>query len=307
MREGGCFDYAEPQGIIMLKSITRNGFSLVGLLMVLVIMVILMSISFTSMNKTMTGEGSAKELTVRSMEDKLNLYALAQSLMVEAMNEGGRFPVPSAIAAKGPGDEEWDGSGRGNRRGGRGEPEGDVSLNTTANLFSVLVMKRLINPEQLISGNEFSGYVEPYEHYNYGAYRPGEGVFWDPGFRADLAYLSHTSFAHVPLRGERWRKYWLAHGSSRFPILGNRGPKDGVLEPNSYTIGRNGEWGGHLVFADGHIEFQATTEMSGLNYTQEGTMIPDNLFRMEKGSDGTDAILSFTKAMKREGVELQFD
>jgi hypothetical protein len=34
---------------------------------------------------------------------------------------------------------------------------------------------------------------------------------------------------------------------------------------------------------------------------------PDNIFAMESGPRGADAILSFTKAMTDEGPQLQFD
>lgn len=263
---------------------TRAGFSMVGMLITMVCMVVLFAILMTSLNKAVTGEKSQHEGTVRSFEDKMYLMGVFQSMLVHANDNKGVYIVPSTIA--------------------RSE---DVSLNTTANLFSAMVMDNYSPPNQLISGNEYSGYVEVMRDYDYTAYDPAARLYWDPMFKADLQRLSHVSFAHMPLCGERFEKQWRSTMSSGTPLIGNRGPKDGVNDANSYACGRDGMWRGHLVFGDGHIDFVDTPTPNGLYYEADGQRAADNMFIMESGARGNDAILGFTKTMSLDQVELQFD
>ncbi len=159
-------------------------------------------------------------------------------------------------------------------------------------------------PGQLVSGNEYNPQVWPDEDYDYAAYRPAEGSFWDRRFVADLEVESNTSFAHMPLYGRRLRQQWRFMGDARSVLLGNRGPQDGVDNPLSYTYGRDQRWRGHVVFGDGHIEFAESFTPSGLF---RGAGAPDNLFAMEEGVDGADAILAFTKKISGDGPVLQHD
>jgi hypothetical protein len=235
-------------------STASRGFSLVGMLITLVCMVVLFTIGMSAMNKAVTGEGSAVEGTVRSVEDQMYLYALHQAMVVHANDNRERFLVPSVLV-------------------GDGDP----------------------------------GYVWPVEGYDYGLYDPQAGVHWDPKFKADLSDLSNTSFAHVPLHGERFRRHWKSDFSSTFPILGNRGPKDGIDDPNSWTYGKNGVWGGHLVFGDGHIDFVDTFTPPNVVFDRDGERYADNVFAVEDGPDGRDAILSFTREMTDAGPVLQHD
>ena len=90
-------------------------------------------------------------------------------------------------------------------------------------------------------------------------------------------------------------------------LLGNRGPKDGIENPNSFSYGRNGVWGGSMIFGDGHIEFISVFTPQGVYYESGREALPDNIFAVEDGPDGIDSVLSFTKKMTREGPELQYD
>ncbi|MCP3906275.1 MAG: hypothetical protein GY715_21845 [Planctomycetes bacterium] len=260
-----------------------RGLSLVGLLVSLVCVVVLFAIGMNAMNKAVTGEGSAVEGTVHSFEDKLSLYALHQSLVVNAQSNKERFITPSGLT------------------------DGGIEEDTTANLFSAMVMGQYIKPEQLISGNEYSGYVEVDHDYDYTRHDPSAGVYWDPRFEADLFELSNVSFAHVPLLGERRDRHWRSSLGARFPILGNRGPADGVENPESMTYGRNGQWGGHLVYGDGHIEFVTSFIASGTTIERDGQVYADNVFALEDGPEGADTILAFTLGLTRRTVELQWD
>ncbi len=267
----------------MSRTLTR-GFSMIGMLVTMVCIVVLFAIGMSAMNNAVTGEGSVTGGSVRSMEDKLAFYALHQSMAVHAMGTGGRHLTPSELS----GSDE-------------------LSENTTASFFSAMVMKNYISPAQLISGNEYSIYVVKDADYSYRAYNPSAGVYWDPGFVADLEDISNVSFAHIPLFGDRHRYQWKSGADSGFPLLGNRGPRDGIPDPSSYTYGRDGSWAGHLVFGDGHIEFVNSFTPGSVFYERDGQRLPDNIFAVEDGMDGRDAILSFTKEMTEEGPVLQHD
>jgi hypothetical protein len=262
----------------------RSGFSMIGVLITMVCIVVLFSIMMTQVNKSVTGEGSQHEGTVRSFEDKLYLTGIFQSMVVHATDNKGQYIVPSEVSAS-----------------------KDVSQDNSANLFSAMVMQNYTPCKQLISGNEYSGYVEEKTDYDFGAYDPKKHTMWDTTFVADLQKLSNVSYAHMPLCGDRFKKQWRTTMSSTFPLLGNRGPKDGVNNPNSYACGRDGVWRGHIVFGEGHIDFIEAPSPNGMVFEQGGQRTSDNIFKMESGANGADAVLGFTKAMSKNGPELQFD
>lgn len=258
--------------------------SLVGMLVTLVCILVLSVVLLQGLNKAVTGEGSVQGGTVRSLEDKVQLYALMQGMTLWANERRSDLLRPSELDGR-----------------------ADRSLDTTANLYSAMIAQRLIQPEQLISGNEYSGYVEPYAAYDYTAYAPAAGRYWDPGFKADLEDLSHVSFAHMPLYGERLTKQWKLTYSGSFPLFGNRGPRNGNEDPTSFTYGRNGVWAGHLVFADGHVDFVQSFTPPGIMLERNGEVLADNIFKIDDDLDGGDALLAFTKQMHPDGPELQWD
>jgi len=262
----------------------RAGFSMVGMLITMVCIVVLFSLMMTSLNKAVTGEHSQHAGTVDSFKDETYLYGLFQSMAVHAADNKEVYLVPSDLSGS-----------------------KDISQNTTANLFSAMVMQNYTPTNQLISGNEYSGYVEEKTDYNPSLYNPTNRVFWDPSFQADLLRLSNVSFAHMPLYGDRFTKQWRATMDSGIPLLGNRGPKDGVENPQSMSCGKNGVWGGHVAFGDGHIVFTKSFTPTGVVFEIKGQRYPDNIFKMEDGPSGGDAMLGFTKSMSKKGPELQND
>jgi hypothetical protein len=268
----------------MNRGNTSRGFSMVGMLITMVCIVVLFTIGMNAMNKAVTGEGTARRGTVNSMSDQLQLYALYQSLVVDAGDRRGRMLTPSRLTAR-----------------------EDTADDTTANFFSALVMQNYATPESLISANEFSGYVDPIEDYDYTLYSAQDDVHWDPAFVADLAKFSNASFAHMPFYGERYERGWNDSFSARAPLVGNRGPKDGIDDPRSLTYGRQGVWGGHIAFADGHTDFTDSFTPSGVFFERGGETYADNIFAVEDGPGGRDAILSFTQEMTSDGPVLQFD
>jgi hypothetical protein len=260
----------------------ERGYSIIGLLVTMACILVLAVVLLSALNQSITGGGAVKENTVRSLEDKLHLASLYQAIVVASQLEGA-FPVPSEASAGG-----W-------------------SDDTTANLFSLLVGRRIVAPENLVSSNERNPFVVVKDNYDFRMVRPADGVHWDPSFRANLERESNVSYAHMPLFGERFDRFWGPSMQSSFPLFGTRGPKDGVMSAASYTLGRDGSWAAHLVFGDGHVEFTQSFTLGGLSTQVGGVTKADNLYVMEEGPNGADAILSFTREMKEHGPVLQFD
>jgi type II secretory pathway pseudopilin PulG len=194
-----------------------RGFSILGVLVAMACVIILMAIMLPAVQKAKT--------TARSIADANSLSQLYASMIAVTYQPGPGLPTPS----------EADGSK-------------DAAANTTANLYSLLITQMTFPPSMLISSNERNPYIWADEDYNYSAINPAAGVHWDPSFKADLANESNVSFAHMPLFGDRYDRHWKGVAmDSRFPILGNRGPKDGRYDPESYTI-EDGRWvGAHIL------------------------------------------------------------
>ena len=262
-----------------------RGFSLVGLLVTMVLIVVLFSVLMGSLNTAIRGAGNTLPGTATSTADQVTLQQLFQSLLAGSVGGQGGFPVPSRMARL----DDWD-------------------ANTSAALWSTLIMENATSPSALVSRNERSPYVWEDEDYDYRAHDPVVGRTWDPGFQADLAEESNVSFAHMPLFGERFESQWeRAALDGRFPLIGSRGPENGIPTGASYTNGRDGTWAGHVVYADGHVIWTDSFSPDGLSYERSGIRHPDNLFAMEDGPDGRDAILAFTQLMTGAGPVLQYD
>jgi prepilin-type processing-associated H-X9-DG protein len=177
---------------------------------------------------------------------------------------------------------------------GRG-PE-DHSLNTTANLYSCLIAQNFITPQIVISPAEANPVVVAKNDYNLDAYDPANDVYWDESFAADLEAGSNTSYAHLPLTGKRGRDWWTDTLDADRALLGTRGPKDGLDDPDSYTyqfFGRGKSWAGNICFADGHAEY-----LESFTFTTSSGALSDNIF---SDADGFN-FLTFTKEVTADGL-----
>lgn len=235
-----------------------------------------------------------------SVKDASQLAEIHQAMVIFAGEWGGFLPRPGLINRL-----PVEVGGKPQRIPGRGEE--DVTLNTTANLYSSLIAQNYFAPAQVVSPVERSPKVSVCRSYDYDQYDPAEGVYWDPQFKADLRRGSHASYAHLLLFGKRTDAQWRDTMDPKFPVLGNRGPKGGKLDPSSYTCGPHGNWAGNIVYNDNHVEFEVTTTPSGLFFQSGEAKKPDNIFAVDDGPRGRDVVLTFTKKMTVDGPLLQHD
>lgn len=193
------------------------------------------------------------------------------------------------------------------------EPTGEdhTAMDVTASLYSLHIMQNYVSPDMLCSPAEPSRLITAMgrDEYDFEIYAPATGVLWDPAFTADLQTGSHTSYAHLALSGERMVTAWRG-ARQRFPVLSNRGPSDGRSTPESLTLRihePHTRWLGHVCHSDNSILLMETMTPDWLRVDIAGTDMPDNIFRMEDGPWGDDAILSFTSQMEQTGPVLQHD
>src|SRR5688572_6301146 len=124
----------------------------------------------------------------------------------------------------------------GTREPGRGEE--DVAQNTTANLHSMCIMQNFYSAELCVSPSEPNPAVRilPSDEYNFELYKPASSSYWDPALTADLKTGSNVSYASMPIHGRFRDRQWRETLDGHWPILGNRGPLNGVHDPNSFTL-----------------------------------------------------------------------
>ena len=185
----------------------------------------------------------------------------------------------------------------------------DISQNTTANLFSLHSAQNYFSPDMSVGPTEPNPVVTVFDAYNYQAYSPATGKAWDPNFKADLQTGSNVSYAHMPLYGLLKDKYWrdTFSGSSAIPILGNRGPHNGVSDPKSWTLKihePHDQWSGNICFADGHVEFLVGLPTAK---TSDGRTISTQVIFKTDRPDDPDGVLTFMKEMKPDGPVIQHD
>lgn len=247
--------------------------------------------------------GQNRDLHPKSLRDQRNLAQIHTAFITFAHSDGGRYPRPGRIhrcaVAAGPGAREQHIPGVG--------PE-DVSLNTTAALYAAMIAQEYFSPDLVISPVERNPKVDRIERYDYEAYDPANASYWDHTFNADLDNESNTSYAHLVMFGDRMDRNWRDITETIKPVLGNRGPKDGVRRPDSYTTGMHGNWSGNMVYNDNSVRMLESPAPDDLRYDADGETSPDNLFEMLDGSEGSDLIITFTQTMNPDdGPAIQFD
>jgi hypothetical protein len=267
----------------MMNHRVRNGLTRVELLVALACILLVPAVVIVVLSQVLP-DGRPGAVNIKDGTQASQIY---KSFAIFADENGGLFPRPGLLDRK-----AVEGLGDVPNRG-----EEDVDLNTTANLYSLLIAQNFFTPELTISPLERNPNVTVDLDYNYDAYQPENDSYWDPSFNADLQTGSNVSYAHQPLVGRNAYRVWTNQRQIRTALVGSRGPKDGIIDPNSYSCGPNG-WKGNVVFNDGVVETFATTKPESLGF--------DNLFAIDDHHE-VDAFLTFTRLIENGVPEWQFD
>ena len=265
----------------------KHGFTLVELLVVMAIIALLIGLLLPALAKAR----AQAQLT----KDQAQVKEIHQSWIVFSRELDGQLPTPGLIDRLPDPIMGADVPGRG--------PE-DLEVNTTPNLYSVCIMRHYFTPQMCLSPAERSGRVISKDDYKFTYYDPlgansecqdsdvGPDCYWDPTFKAELLSQSNTSYAHMPIAGERKKRHWRDTMDSRFAMIGTRGVEDGDLDPNIYYasvtlefFGGRKEWVGNVAFNDNHTERLDTFFPENLNYQINGETFPDNIFNDDTGDD----------------------
>lgn len=262
-----------------------------GLTRIEVVVVILVLLVVTVIGVVIIGSGS--RVISPLLKDGSQLRGIHQSWLIFASEFNGVFPIPGWIRRL-PVMQD------GVETIIPGQGDLDISQNTTANLYSALIMQNYFSPQLCVGPTEPSGMVFIHDTYNWELYDPYTNVYWDDAFAADLTTGSNVSYAHKPLSGSWIETGWSETLSESFVVLGNRGPRDGIHDQKSITNAIHGQyyyWSGNIIFSDNHVKVSNSFTLKN----------KDNIFRSEEEYGDQDAFLTFTKQMTTEGPIVQWD
>lgn len=265
------------------RRLLRRGLTKVELV-TLLLCVMVVGVLSSQIPRIRAGSGPAKHLS-----DAAQVRQVYQAWEIFARDFNGLYPKPGLVRRKPIGGQIIPGRG-----------EEDRALNTTANLYSACVMQNYFPPELGVGVTEPNGRVSVKDDYDYEAYAPAQGVFWDDSFTADLQTGSNASYAHMPMTGMRGIKFWRSIGERGIAVVGNRGPRDGEPDSKSITLKihePHESWSGNICFHDGTVEFFTSMDPTGI----------DNLFMSGDGPKHGDSFLTFTKSLVGEQPAFQFD
>ena len=265
---------------------TKNrAFTLIELLVVMAIIALLIGLLLPALAKA--------RATAKLTKDQTQIRGIHQSWLVFAREFEGIMPTPGLIDRL---------PFNGVEEPGRG-PE-DESQNDTARLHSACIMQNYYSPQLCVTPVEASGRVIIKDDFNFELYNaiPTVDRYWDDSFDADLASISNTSYASMPIAGDRKKRQWKESLDSAWPILSNRGVKEGSLADLDYNKsitleihGSSKSWEGNICYNDNHCEVSKTFKPEGVSYVNGGVVNADNIFKNDlfapTSPQGTDAYL----------------
>ncbi len=207
-------------------------------------------------------------------KDQAQVKEIHQSLVIFARELDGLYLLPSLVA------KSTDDSAE------------DYSLNHTANLYSLMVMRHYVTPAMLVSPTELSSLIRVKDDYAFEAFDPTNDVHWDPSFVMhidDHSIGANGSYAHAAMVGDRRANVWRDTMDAAMPIFGTRGVRNGV-GPGHPDYDRSltleffepyHKWVGNICFADNHTEILDTFFPEGLVFDDSSGAKPDNIFAAE--------------------------
>lgn len=255
----------------------KRGFTLIELLVVMGIIALLVGLLLPALAKA--------RAAARSVKDQTHLRQVHTAWVTFSRQFDGTFPSPGLIDRL---------PYNGVDIPGRGEE--DVTQNHTANIHSACVAQNFYDTEILVGPTEQNGVVAVYSNYDYSRYEPHIDQYWDPQMRCILEGLCHTSYASMPLAGERKQQQWKESFDSKFAMIGTRGPRvasAAQIPPESLTYELHGgrkQWNGNMCYNDNHVEMHDTMVPEGLEFTEEdGTVVLDHFFWNDVTNSDSDA------------------
>lgn len=243
----------------------RGGFTLIELLVVVACVVVLLVIVggvllLRSASKGMATGLQTARTSARQLRCATQNRSIVQAMVTWASNNGGVYPLPSALDTK---DETVAEKGQGK--------------DTTGNILSLLIFNGHVSPEIIVCPNETNPNIVVDGDYQLtypkAGVKPGDS-YWDPAFNADFTRPDkpgNVSFAHSPPVGSRL-EVWSDTFNGQEAVFGDRGPEiasatdraDGgknhtLANPASRSLGLHGDgkaWGGNIAYNDGHVSFE---------------------------------------------------
>jgi hypothetical protein len=234
----------------------------------------------------------------KRVKDATQIKQIHQSWLIFARQFGGIFPTPGLINRLPVNGQQIPGQG-----------EEDVLKNDHAALYSACIMANYFSPELCVGPTEPSGNVFVKDDFNWDYFSPINDRYWDITFQVKLNNLCNVSYATMPLAGKRKAQEWRESMNNCFAVVGNRGVKDGSLEPDIYeksiTLqihGSSRQWIGNTCYNDNHVGLSGSFTPDSVNYVLNGQSHPDNLFKNDTGSganasDGWDCYLAMIYAL----------
>ncbi|HMN96166.1 MAG TPA: prepilin-type N-terminal cleavage/methylation domain-containing protein [Phycisphaerales bacterium] len=257
--------------------IRRRAFTLIELLVVMAIIALLLSLLLPALSKA--------RATARQVKCGTQVKQIHTGWVIWSNDFQGIFPTPGLIRRL---------PLPGNTIPTPGRGEEDVLKNSHDKLYSACIMANYTSPQLLVTPSEISAKVVAASNFRYNLYNVAEGIYWDDVFKTDLDNVCNTSYATMPLAGARKKIEWKNTMNSKFAVVGNRGVKDGSLNPTEYNNSKTLEihstrkkWGGNIGYNDGHVTFEESFTPEGLDVTINGVVTPDNLFKEDVTSGGS--------------------
>jgi len=276
-----------------LRRNNNRAFTLIELLVVMAIIALLLGILLPALSKA--------RAKARQVKDSTQLSQIHKGLVTYAADKDGVFLIPGLVRRT-----------QVNGQWVPGKGAEDVTDNHHGALYSALVQLNFASPPLLYCPSEVSANVAPKANYNFNAYRPLQGLYWDETFGADLNNECNVSYGTCLINGQRRRREWRDALSSDFVVIGTRGPNGGngqescLNDPDvfeqSRTLGffggRNEFWANHC-YNDGHVGYTNQLSPDGHAKYKSGddSLMEDEVYAHEDTDRGADAFLCITSAM----------